>query len=264
MPERNEVIDAIRDAAASLGHAPSRSEFIAASGISEYHVLSHFPSWRDAVKAAGLTPDLTNVRLEDSALFEDRGRLVRELRQIPTRHQYRAHGTYSPGAFDNHFGPWSGIPSKFRLFAEGRAEWSDVVAMLPLPPPARIVSEVDEPPNAGGDGLAFSNRQFHTKLDGRPTYGNPIDFRGLRHEPVNEQGVVFLFGMLARELGYAVEAVQAGYPDCEATNRIRKMAKGEDRIRVRESKLPDTWPSARRLRLDRLLASQLARLPNAP
>jgi len=47
-----------------------------------------------------------------------------------------------------------------------------------------------------------------------------VDFRGLRHEPVNEQGVVVLFGMIARELGFLVEALQAGYPDCEAKRQI--------------------------------------------
>lgn len=58
------------------------------------------------------------------------------------------------------------------------------------------------------------------KGQNRPTYGNPIDFRGLRHEPVNEDGVVFLFGMVARELGFLVEAVQAGFPDCEAKREV--------------------------------------------
>lgn len=53
-----------------------------------------------------------------------------------------------------------------------------------------------------------------------PMYGNPIDFRGLRHEPVNEIGVVFLFGMVAGELGFLVEAVQAGFPDCEAKRKV--------------------------------------------
>ena len=45
-------------------------------------------------------------------------------------------------------------------------------------------------------------------------------FRGLRHEPVNENGVIFLFGIVARELGYSVEAVQQGFPDCEAKRII--------------------------------------------
>src|SRR5258706_14491232 len=64
------------------------------------------------------------------------------------------------------------------------------------------------------------DKKHYSKLEGRPTYGNPIDFRGLRHEPVNEDGVVFLFGMVARELGYLVEAVQAGFPDCEAKRQV--------------------------------------------
>jgi hypothetical protein len=38
----------------------------------------------------------------------------------------------------------------------------------------------------------------------------------MRHEPVNEQGVVMLFGMVARELGYHVETVRTRFPDCEA------------------------------------------------
>lgn len=37
---------------------------------------------------------------------------------------------------------------------------------------------------------------------------------------MNENGVIFLFGIVARELGYSVEAVQAGFPDCEAKRQI--------------------------------------------
>src|SRR5574341_2004066 len=37
---------------------------------------------------------------------------------------------------------------------------------------------------------------------------------------MNEQGVVFLFGMVAKELGYMVEVVQAGFPDCEAKRQV--------------------------------------------
>ena len=38
----------------------------------------------------------------------------------------------------------------------------------------------------------------------------------MQHAPLNELGVVFLFGMLAKELGYSVEAISAAFPDCEA------------------------------------------------
>jgi hypothetical protein len=37
---------------------------------------------------------------------------------------------------------------------------------------------------------------------------------------VNEQGVVLLFGMLAKDLGYMIEAAQKGFPDCEAMRQV--------------------------------------------
>ena len=52
--------------------------------------------------------------------------------------------------------------------------------------------------------------------------GELINFRGLIYAPVNEQGVVFLFGMIAHELGLYVELVRPGYPDCIAKRDIGK------------------------------------------
>jgi hypothetical protein len=49
-------------------------------------------------------------------------------------------------------------------------------------------------------------------------FGEHLDpaFRGLQYAPANEQGVVFLFGMIAEELGFRVECVRREYPDCIA------------------------------------------------
>src|SRR3990167_7205049 len=43
--------------------------------------------------------------------------------------------------------------------------------------------------------------------------GDPLNFDGLQYSPINEQGVVFLFGKLHKELGIIVEAIQTGFPD---------------------------------------------------
>ncbi len=189
--------------------------------MTEYQVLKHFPSWREAVRAAGLEPHSTNVPIDPDVLLEDWGEFVRRIRRIPKRDQYHRDGTYSPGVFEKRFGPWSTVPSKFRAFADGKHEWADVVALLPIEN-ARSPIAASTPFAPTSSDLAVSPlaHHRHAKLEGRPTYGNPIDFRGLRHEPVNEQGVVFLFGMVARELGYHVEAVQTGYPDCEAKRQV--------------------------------------------
>lgn len=219
LPDKDEVLNAIRDAARPLGRAPSRAEFKSASGMSEYQVLKHFSSWREAVRAAGLEPHSTNLPLEPSVLLKDWGEMVRRERRIPTRDQYRRAGNYSPGVFEKKFGPWSNIPAKFKAFAESRPEWVDVVVLIPMEV-NRTSPSVPKPAASASSSSAVEAPHRRPKLDNRPTYGNPIDFRGLRHEPVNEEGVVFLFGMVARELGYLVEAMQAGYPDCEAKRQV--------------------------------------------
>jgi len=54
------------------------------------------------------------------------------------------------------------------------------------------------------------------KKKGESAFGDPLDACDMIHAPTNEQGVVMLFGMLAKELKFVVELVQTGYPDCEA------------------------------------------------
>lgn len=54
----------------------------------------------------------------------------------------------------------------------------------------------------------------------RRRFGEAIDFEGLRHAPINELGVVFLFGIISRRLGFTVESVQSGFPDCLAKRLV--------------------------------------------
>lgn len=59
-------------------------------------------------------------------------------------------------------------------------------------------------------------------LDGeRPVMGPPFDRSVLTNAPINEFGVVFLFGMLAGELGFQVESLRGDFPDCEARRQIQ-------------------------------------------
>lgn len=51
--------------------------------------------------------------------------------------------------------------------------------------------------------------------------GDPLNFDGLQYSPINEQGVVFLFGKLHRDLGIIVEAIQTGFPDAKGRKKVR-------------------------------------------
>jgi hypothetical protein len=68
------------------------------------------------------------------------------------------------------------------------------------------------------------------KTGDKAVFGENLDpsFRGLEHAPINEQGVVFLFGMVSRELGFRVLGISQRYPDCIAKQRISdRQGKGQ-------------------------------------
>jgi hypothetical protein len=56
---------------------------------------------------------------------------------------------------------------------------------------------------------------------GRPVvYGEPLGLAAMAHAPTNELGVLFLFGIVAADLGFRVERLQAAFPDCEAKREV--------------------------------------------
>jgi len=215
MVDRQHILNSIAAIARGFGRPPSRSEFLSLAGISEHQVSLCFPTWNDAVKAAGLAPSVSNVRLKDGELLKDWADVVRKNRALPSRRAYRRLGQYDPKTFQR-FGPWPSLPEAFRHFAEGKPECADVLALLPAPATKRQHAR----PSQYAARSSSPTKLQHASLRNRATYGNPMHFRGLRHEPVNEQGVVLLFGMLANELGYMVEAVHSGFPDCEAKRQF--------------------------------------------
>jgi hypothetical protein len=232
MPDKKQILNSIAAIARQLGRAPSRSEFISRSGISLHLVLQSFPSWRAAIQAAGLRPYTLNVRIEDNSLLEDWGKTARRNKatlrnraRLP-RHVYRRQGKYNPHTLANRFGGWSSVPHAFRKFAMGKPKWADVLALLPAPVARPLLSKTARLRTSETSLFSIPPKPFSTKkvqhapLKDRATYGNPMYLPGFRHEPVNEQGVILLFGMVAEELGYMVETVQSGFPDCEAKRQI--------------------------------------------
>ena len=65
-------------------------------------------------------------------------------------------------------------------------------------------------------------RPFPKIMRDRPTYGTPLMPGSLAYGPVNEAGVVYLFGMLAARLGFVVMRIQTEFPDCEAMRQVDK------------------------------------------
>jgi len=127
---KDDILAAIKKAAEALGHPPSKREFGTSSRVSEHQLTTHFLTWNDAVREAGYPPNESNVRIEDEQLLQDWAEVVRNLREIPTIVQYRHHGKYSPSAL-RRFGPWSGMPDRFRECFGNDPQYADVLALLP-------------------------------------------------------------------------------------------------------------------------------------
>lgn len=59
--------------------------------------------------------------------------------------------------------------------------------------------------------------------------GDLINFRGLVYSPINENGVVFLFGRVIDDLHMYIEEIKPGFPDCVAR---RFTGKGWERVTI--------------------------------
>jgi hypothetical protein len=175
----------------------------------------HFGSLGRALESARLerTGSADHLRdrgnvITDDDLFRSLAEVHSSIGREPGCLQYEANGEYSSKPFRDRFGRWDNVLAHYRKWRAENPDFCTTVAepqALPAPSPAASAS------------LAVSATP-ELRKGSRPVqlYGEPIDFRGLRHAPINEQGVVYLFGMVSRELGFNVEAIQQGFPDCEA------------------------------------------------
>jgi len=63
------------------------------------------------------------------------------------------------------------------------------------------------------------NLADYTPPKGTIQFGDTLNFRNFRHEPISEKGVLVLFGMVAKELGFIIDLVQDPCPDCMGMRR---------------------------------------------
>jgi hypothetical protein len=224
MPDKRQILSAIRNLAEKLGHPPSRAEFLSRTGLPFTAVLRWFPSWTAALRDAGFRSYAIKPRFDDHLLLEDWGRVVRRHGAVPPRRVYDRLGKFNALTLSSRFGNYSSIPQAFRNFAKDHRHWDDVVALLSFRLHTRRENRHPHPRSKPTTPASFASllrpKPWHAEQPGQPTFGNPTPLPGFLHEPLNEQGVVLLFGMVAKDLGFLIESVQTGFPDCEAKRQI--------------------------------------------
>jgi hypothetical protein len=216
---RESLIQTLQNIASQLG-TKVLSKRDVATHISLSAVNYRFGNLGNALKAAGLAanapgpPDgKPHNLLTDDDLFISLLEVEKQIGHDPSLSVYRANsGTLSSKPVRTRFGKWDATLQHYRKWKADRG----ITAATPIE--TQLEHGVRDAQCARQSALSTTEQpQNETWRFRKPPqlFGQPIDFRGLRHAPINEQGVVYLFGMVSRELGFSVEALQQGFPDCE-------------------------------------------------
>lgn len=181
-------------------------------------------------RGASVKSKTTAGRYTRQELLEEVVRVLQLSHAKVSRGFFEEHSSISPALVEQHFGSWPQTlkaarpllgPRKDKLLLEQIDEYLNA---HPAKSPESGNSKVDVKRTAGSESGPVS------------VFGDFLNFRGVQHAPVNEQGVVFLFGMICRELGYVVEIVRQGFPDCEAKRQVAAKrggdAKNWTRVRI--------------------------------
>lgn len=217
---KEEVVDAIKSFTEKLGHIPTFSQLQSDCRVTKRALRRSFGTYKAALAACGLTPHGQGFLLDMGELLLDWAKVVRQLRKIPTVVEYELHSQYSIRPLTKRFGGWLRVPTGFERFAQERGlegDWKDVMEIID----AHVLE------TRGGAKTLMSPPKVILRpgiASNKPVYGPPMAEQYLMMAPVNEQGVLFLFGAVARKLGFAVLRIQTGYPDCEA---MREVAPGQ-------------------------------------
>ena len=237
MISKEQIIAAIRECTEKLGRAPSGRELKEMTGITKQHAQRRFGSFMAALKECGLTRgDKTRPRGMEE-LFAAWASAARQLGKVPSYMQFEAHTMITSQSLIKRFKRWSLVPMGMLKYLETQkleGEWGDVAEMVramgaprergralrPVPLPmmglGRDGAAVRAAGWVGGRAAAIAELMRGLQLSERPNYGDPIHHPAMAHAPVNEAGVMILFGAMAHELGFIVLRSQAGFPDVEA------------------------------------------------
>jgi hypothetical protein len=203
--------------AEKLGRRPSRAEYVREGKYSAGALTVRFGSWG----RISTTEDTENHR----------GGKARKAR-APERSNHKGHeGTQR----------WrSGEAKKTRIVEPGELTLRnfDRAPLAQLPAPLvgmrRVTEEVAQMvvntlmgsscPNGevkqnGGPLGDERVKDIQLRKD-RPVMGEPFDRSPMTNAPVNELGLMVLFGMVAAGLGLQVESVQGKFPDCVAKRQV--------------------------------------------
>lgn len=213
---REALVAAARDVAAKRGSTRlSIGAFCAATGINPSRIYARFDDWPTLCAEAGLLPGEKPPEIASARLLADLHAVIMEsggfersatlLRRVPG----------SPGTYYRRFGDWAGVLRALKRWIAEHAPDFPYGRELER----RLANQERRKPRGGTAPRSLPTRPPWRSVGARVS-GPPLAFRGMASAPVNEAGVVLVFGMVAADIGYAVDAIGTAFPDCTARRLV--------------------------------------------
>jgi len=224
---RQEVMSAIMECAGKLGHAPSQAELIKTTTVSQRQIVKHFGTYTRALRACNLERHGGGNKLSLEALFRDWAVVVRTLKKVPSRSEFELLAKHSDTPLKTRFGRWGLVPSYLRRYIVEQGwteEWKDVL---------EIIEEHERKDQSiGWESTPGCEPKGPRVMIDRPQYGPLIRPCPVLHGPMNESGVIYLFGTMSERMGFVVLRIQTEFPDCEALRLVDVEEDRWQRVRV--------------------------------
>ncbi len=189
--------------------------------------------WRELCAAAGIEPVRPAQILGDGEIFGAMRDAFISAGGIVSLARFRRHFRFSHPVFRYRNMNWAETLVAFRAWALRHAPDFPFLGHLPVTAPDRRgrpcrlaeknTLRANAPPPQPAALAASAGPPSGPHWPAVPGHhmGDLIKFRSLIHAPTNEQGVIFLFGVVAAELGYAVDGFLTRYfPDCSGARRV--------------------------------------------
>ena len=217
---REEVMDVIRQANQEMGRVPTFKELRQAKRLTQYDIRKNFGIYTAALHACGLEALGSGHDAGMRNLYHDWVEVTRQVGRVPTVGDYELHSRYSLKPLMKQFGTWHRVaPAMAQYARENHLEENgkDVMEVV-----ERHLEAQGRRPCAAkwSSKSALRPLLLPGLMPGEPVYGPPTVDAHLMLAPTNEQGVLILFGAVARKLGFVVLRAQTEFPDCEALREM--------------------------------------------
>ncbi len=213
---KEEIIAAVKECAARLGHTPSVAEFRKNTRVSKNDIRTTFGSYKRLLLASRLERGGGGYIVSLESLFLDWARVARKVGKAPAMVEYELHGKYSVRPLSRRYNGWTGVAAGMREYAIEHGlekKWKDVLAMV-----------AEYSPKNKSKRMPVRTKPQVSKpriLHDRGVYGEPLNIP-FSYAPTNEQGVLFVFGTVAAALGFSITKVQTAFPDVEAMREVER------------------------------------------